>query len=41
MQHVREGYRGLSVIMGLNVDRILSVLAIFLTLLLASWIHSI
>ena len=41
MQHVRNGYRGLSIFMGLNIDRLLSVLVIVLAVLMAAWIQSI
>jgi hypothetical protein len=40
MQTVREGYRGLSIFVGLNVDRIMTVAAISGALVLASWIQS-
>ena len=41
MQQVRNGYRGLSIFMGLNIDRFLSVFAIVGAILLAGWIQSI
>lgn len=41
MQQVKNGYRGLSIFMGLNIDRFLSVFAIFAAILLAGWIQSI
>lgn len=41
MQHVRNGYRGLSIFMGLNIDRFLSVLVIALAILMAAWVQSI
>ncbi|WP_255576364.1 MULTISPECIES: hypothetical protein [Jannaschia] len=41
MNHVRNGYRGLSIFMGLNIDRILAVIAILGAVILAGWIQSI
>jgi hypothetical protein len=41
MQHVRDGYRGLSVFFGLNADRFLSAAVIALTMMLAIWIYSV
>ncbi|WP_371154065.1 hypothetical protein [Jannaschia sp. 2305UL9-9] len=41
MQQVKNGYRGLSIFMGLNIDRFLSVFAILLAVILAGWINSI
>ena len=41
MRQMQNGYRGLSVFMGLNIDRILSVFSIFLALLLATWVQSL
>ncbi|MGB3556536.1 MAG: hypothetical protein WBA25_18055 [Jannaschia sp.] len=41
MRQVRNGYRGLSVLMQLNVDRALSVGAIGGAVLLAGWIQSV
>ncbi|MDB2407941.1 hypothetical protein N9W17_05420 [Jannaschia sp.] len=41
MNQVRNGYRGLSIFMGLNIDRLLSVMVIVLAVLMAAWIQSI
>lgn len=41
MRHMQNGYRGLSVFMGLNIDRILSVVAVGGTMLLAAWVQSL
>ncbi|WP_259913491.1 hypothetical protein [Jannaschia sp. M317] len=40
MHQVRNGYRGLSIFMGLNIDRFLSVFAILLAVVLAGWVQS-
>lgn len=41
MRHVQNGYRGLSVFMGLNIDRLLVVMSIGGAILIASWIQSL
>lgn len=41
MRHVHSGYHGLSIFMGLNVDRLLAAASIGSAVLLASWIHSL
>lgn len=41
MRHVHNGYRGLSVFMGLNIDRLLAAVSIGGAILLASWIQSL
>lgn len=41
MRHVQNGYRGLSIFMGLNIDRFLSVFAIAMAMLLAGWVQSL
>ena len=41
MQHVREGYRGLSIFLGLNADRFLTTGAIAFAMMLAIWVQSI
>lgn len=41
MRHMQNGYRGLSVFMGLNIDRLLSAFAIIIAVMLAVWIQSI
>lgn len=41
MQHVQQGYRGLSLFLGLNIDRLLVVLAIAMAMVAASLIHSV
>ncbi|MEM7641831.1 MAG: hypothetical protein AAF366_04825 [Pseudomonadota bacterium] len=41
MRHMQNGYRGLSVFMGLNIDRFLSAFAIVIAVMLAVWIQSI
>lgn len=38
MKHIENGYRGLSLFVGLNIDRFLSVLVIAFALLLATYI---
>ncbi|MEL6585159.1 MAG: hypothetical protein AAFY65_14010 [Pseudomonadota bacterium] len=40
MHQMKNGYRGLSIFMGLNIDRILSVVAITSAIALAGWIQS-
>ncbi|MEM8823100.1 MAG: hypothetical protein AAGF30_05775 [Pseudomonadota bacterium] len=40
MRHVQNGYRGLSIFMGLNIDRFLSAFAILLAISLAAWVQS-
>ncbi|WP_268884053.1 hypothetical protein [Jannaschia marina] len=41
MRHVQNGYRGLSVFVGLNIDRVLAALSIGGAVLLAGWIQSL
>ena len=41
MRHVQNSYRGLSVFLGLNVDRFLSAASIGGAILLAAWIQSL
>jgi hypothetical protein len=41
MQTMRKGYRGLSIFMGLNIDRLLTVSVILLAILVASWIQGV
>ncbi|MEM7489896.1 MAG: hypothetical protein AAF390_12325 [Pseudomonadota bacterium] len=41
MRHVQNGYRGLSIFMGLNIDRFLSTFAILMGIMLAVWVQSI
>lgn len=41
MRHMQNGYRGLSIFMGLNIDRFLSVFAVVFAILLAGWIQSL
>lgn len=41
MQQVKNGYRGLSIFMGLNIDRFLSVFAIVFAVMLAGWVQSL
>ncbi len=41
MRHMQNGYRGLSIFMGLNIDRFLSVFAVMFAILLAGWIQSL
>jgi hypothetical protein len=38
---MQDGYRGLSLFMGLNIDRFLSVFAIGAAITMAAWIQSI
>ncbi|CTQ33995.1 hypothetical protein [Jannaschia rubra] len=40
MRHMQNGYRGLSIFMGLNIDRFLSAFAIVGAMFLAAWIQS-
>lgn len=41
MRHVQDGYRGLSVFMTLNADRLLFGSAILTAILLAAWVQSL
>ena len=41
MRHMQSGYRGLSIFMGLNIDRVLSAVAIGGAMMLAAWIQSL
>ncbi|WP_281493889.1 hypothetical protein [Jannaschia sp. S6380] len=41
MRHVQNGYRGLTIFMGLNIDRFLSAFAILAAVMLAAWIQSL
>ena len=41
MRHVRHGYSGLSTLVGLNIDRVLTGSAIAGTMLLAAWLQSL
>lgn len=41
MHHVQSGYRGLSIFLGLNLDRFLTAFAIFLALVLAAGVQSL
>ena len=41
MRHVQDSYRGLSLFMGLNIDRFLSAFAIGTAILGAAWIQSL
>ncbi|SDZ34944.1 hypothetical protein SAMN05444004_11152 [Jannaschia faecimaris] len=41
MRHVQNGYRGLSVFMGLNIDRFLAAFSIGGAILLAAWVQSL
>ncbi|MBM2576653.1 hypothetical protein JQC91_10090 [Jannaschia sp. Os4] len=41
MYHVQNGYRGLSLFLGLNMDRMITVLTILMALLGAAWLQSI
>lgn len=41
MRHMQDGYRGLSLFLGLNIDRFLSVFAIAMAILTAAWIQSL
>ncbi|MGB3689762.1 MAG: hypothetical protein WBA02_10735 [Jannaschia helgolandensis] len=41
MRQMQNGYRGLSVFMGLNIDRFLSAFAILGAVLLAAWVQSL
>lgn len=41
MRQMHDGYRGLSLFLGLNIDRILSVFAIVAAILVAAWIQSL
>lgn len=40
MQTIRDGYKGLSLLIDLNSDRIISLTALALALLLGAWIVS-
>ena len=40
MQTIRDGYRGLSLLVDLNSDRIISMTALALALMLGAWIAS-
>ncbi len=41
MRNMHNGYRGLSIFLGLNIDRVLSAVAIGTAMLLAAWIQSL
>ncbi|WP_259940086.1 hypothetical protein [Jannaschia sp. W003] len=41
MRHMQDGYRGLSLFLGMNIDRFLSVFAILAAILCASWIQGL
>ena len=41
MYHVQKGYRGLSLFMGLNMDRLVTVATIATALTAAAWLQSI
>ncbi|KIT15999.1 hypothetical protein [Jannaschia aquimarina] len=41
MRHMQDGYRGLSLFLGLNIDRFLSAFAIGGAILMAAWIQSL
>ena len=41
MRHVNDGYRGISLFLGLNIDRFLAVFAIGGALMGAAWIQSL
>ncbi|WP_275934910.1 hypothetical protein [Jannaschia seosinensis] len=41
MREMQNGYRGLSVFVGLNIDRFLATFAIVLAVMLASWFQSL
>jgi len=41
MRHVQDQYRGLSLFLGLNVDRFLSAAAIAAAVLGAAWLQTI
>lgn len=40
MQSIRNGYKGLSLLVDLNTDRIISTVALAIALLLGAWIAS-
>lgn len=41
MRHVQHGYHGLSIFLGLNIDRLLAVLAIGGAMTVAAWIQTL
>lgn len=41
MRQMRDGYSGLSTLIGLNLDRVLTTSAIAGTMLLAAWLQSL
>lgn len=41
MRHVQSGYRGLGVVVGLNLDRVATAAAVLGGLFLATLLHSI
>ena len=41
MKHIQQGYQGLSVFIGLQMDRVLSVVAIGAAIALASYIGQV
>lgn len=41
MHQMRQSYRGLSLFMGLNMDRLVTVTTIAMALLAASWLQSL
>ncbi len=41
MRHMHDGYRGLSIFLGLNIDRVLAAAAIGGAMTLATWVQSL